>query len=71
MFETSVKGISVGMWSSRDSHVSDPDASSLPQPVAARCGLPATGAHITVAMVTATANCLANIGPLMRSESWT
>lgn len=49
-------------------HVSDPNASSVPEPAAARCGLGAPGARITVAMVTATANCLDNIGPLMRSK---
>lgn len=53
---------------SHPSHPSDPNASSLPEPAAARCGLGGTGVHITVAMVTATANCLDNIGPLIRSK---
>ncbi len=49
-------------------HLSDPNASSVPEPAAARCGLGAPGARISVVMVTATANCLDNIGPLMRSK---
>lgn len=53
---------------SHPSHLSDPNASSLPEPAAARCGLGGTVVGITVAMVTATANCLDNIGPLMRSK---
>lgn len=53
---------------SHPSYLSDPNAPSLPEPAAARCGLVGTGVRITVAMVTATANCLDNIGLLMRSK---
>lgn len=58
----------VGPRDSRPLHLSDLNASSVSEPAAARCGPGAPGARISVAMVTATANCLDNIGSLMRSK---